>query len=334
MTPDLYLGLDGGGTKTALVLIDSDGAVRATHLAPGSYYLAIGLDALGALIADAVDRLLAKAALRAADVAFAFFGLPAYGEDSSLIASLNRLPERILPADRYLCGNDMICGWAGSLLGRDGISIVAGTGSICYGERNGVGARSGGWGELFSDEGSAYWIACRGFNLFSRMSDGRAARGPLYGIVRKSLGITDDLDLCAHVFTRLGGDRARIAQLGQWVTQAAQAGDESALDILRQGAAELALMVDATRRNLGFTSDEPVAVSYSGGVFDNVGAPLLEPFTAALEAHRSGYRVSKPGLPPSIGAALYAAKCHGRPLADLAIQRLRTRSSALREELT
>ena len=42
----LYLGVDGGGTKTALVLIDSDGTIRATHLAPGSYYLTIGLEAL------------------------------------------------------------------------------------------------------------------------------------------------------------------------------------------------------------------------------------------------------------------------------------------------
>jgi N-acetylglucosamine kinase-like BadF-type ATPase len=90
----------------------------------------------------------------------------------------------------------MICGWAGSLLCRDGISIVAGTGSIGYGERAGAAARSGGWGELFSDEGSAYWIACRGLNLFARMSDGRAEPGPLYEIVRQASGIGDDLDLC------------------------------------------------------------------------------------------------------------------------------------------
>jgi len=328
----LYLGVDGGGTKTAFVLVDSDGGIRATHLAAGSYYPTIGLDALGTLLADGVSSVLAKAALHVDDLDFSFFGLPAYGEDTSLLGALSRLPERCLPADGYLCGNDMICGWAGSLLCADGISIVAGTGSICYGERNGAIARSGGWGELFSDEGSAYWIACRGLNLFSRMSDGRAARGPLYGIVRRSLGITEDLDLCGHVFTRLGGDRARIAQLSKLVTQAAGAGDEQAMDIVRQGAAELALMVDSTRRQLGFTSVAPVAVSYSGGVFDNVGA-LLDHFTASLHALGSGYRVSEPMLPPAIGAALYAAKRHGRPLSNSAIERLRTQSDALRKEL-
>jgi N-acetylglucosamine kinase-like BadF-type ATPase len=226
----------------------------------------------------------------------------------------------------------MICGWAGSLLCRDGISIVAGTGSICYGERAGRIARCGGWGELFSDEGSAYWIACRGLNLFSRMSDGRAQRGPFYESVRRSLNISEDLDLCAHVFSRLGGDRARIAQLSKLVTQAAF-DDGQAMAIVRQAAVELALMVDATRRQLGFPVAEPVPVSYSGGVFDNAGAPLLQHFTASLHAHGPGYEVREPALPPSIGAALYAAKRHGRPLSSAAIERLREQSNASRGEV-
>ncbi len=329
----LYLGVDGGGTKTALVLIDSEGLIKATHLAPGSYYLTIGLDALGRLLVDGVNAVLAKAAVRIEDLNFAFFGIPAYGEDTLLLGPLSELPRRCLAADRYLCGNDMICGWAGSLLCRDGISIVAGTGSICYGERNGAIARCGGWGELFSDEGSAYWIACRGLNLFSRMSDGRAAKGPLYEIVRERLTITQDLDLCAHVFTQLAGDRARIAQLSKWVTQAAAAGDAQAISIVREAAEELALMVDATRRQLAFDIAEPVAVSYSGGVFDNVGALLLEHFGAALQAFRPGYRISEPVLPPGIGAALYAAKRHGNPLSNAAIERLREQSGAVRKEI-
>jgi len=325
-THAVYLGVDGGGTKTAFVLIDSDGTIRATHLAAGSYYLTIGLEALGTLLAEGVGAVLAKAGLGSDDIDFAFFGLPAYGEDTTLIEALDRQPGRCLPAGAYLCGNDMICGWAGSLLCQDGISIVAGTGSICYGERAGRNARCGGWGELFSDEGSAYWIACRGLNLFSRMSDGRARRGPLYEIVRRTLSISEDLDLCAHVFSQLGADRARIAQLSKLVTQAAL-DDGQAMTIVRQAAVELALMVDATRLQLGFTVAEPVPVSYSGGVFDNAGALVLQHFTTSLHAHGRGYEVREPALPPSIGAALYAAKRHGRPLSSAAIERLREQSS-------
>jgi N-acetylglucosamine kinase-like BadF-type ATPase len=329
----VYLGVDGGGTKTAFVLIDGGGTVRATHLAAGSYYLTIGIDALGELLARGVGAVLVKAGLRADDVDFAFFGLPAYGEDSTLIEALERQPQRCLPAGAFLCGNDMICGWAGSLLCQDGISIVAGTGSICYGERAGRIARSGGWGELFSDEGSAYWIAWRGLNLFSRMSDGRAKRGPLYEIVRHSLGISQDLDLCAHVLSQLGGDRARIAQLSKLVTQAAASGDDQAMDIVRQAATELALMVDATRRQLTFPAGEPVPVSYSGGVFDNTGTLLLQHFAASLHEQWTAYEVRAPALPPAIGAALYAAKRHGRPLSGAAVERLRQQRNVLPGEL-
>ena len=329
----LYLGVDGGGTKTALVLIDSDGELRATHLAPGSYYLSIGVDALGALLAEAVRAVLDKAAVPADALEFAFFGLPAYGEDSALLGTLSRLPEQFLRPGSFLCGNDMVCGWAGSLLCRDGISIVAGTGSICYGERNGAVARCGGWGELFSDEGSAYWIACRGLNLFSRMSDGRQARDALYDLLKQSLQISEDLDLCAHVFSRLGGDRARIAQLSKLITQAARAGDQQSMAIIDNAAAELALLVDATRRQLGFAPEEPVPVSYSGGVFAHVGAMLTEKFSARLHAYGVGYQVVEPVLPPAIGAALYAAKRHGTRLSSAAIERLREESAARRGEL-
>jgi N-acetylglucosamine kinase-like BadF-type ATPase len=329
----LYLGVDGGGTKTALVLIDSGGEIRATHVAPGCYYLSIGLDALGALLAAAVRTVLDKAAVPPDALDFAFFGLPAYGEDSALLGTLSRLPQQFLRAGAFLCGNDMVCGWAGSLLCRDGISIVAGTGSICYGERNGVAARCGGWGELFSDEGSAYWIACRGLNLFSRMSDGRAARGALYDLVRRSLQISEDLDLCAHVFSQLGGDRARMAQLSKLVTQAARAGDEQSMAIVDDAARELALLVDATRRQLEFAPGEPVPVSYSGGVFEHVGAMLKNEFTTRLQAYGADYQVGEPVLPPAIGAALYAAKRHGRPLSSTAIERLRAQSAAARGEL-
>jgi N-acetylglucosamine kinase-like BadF-type ATPase len=318
----VYLGVDAGGTKTALVLVDREGAIKATHLAPGAYYLTIGLDALAKLLAEAVNAVLAKAGLRHEAIEFAFFGIPGFGEDSSLSDALARLPQQYLAADAYLCGNDMICGWAGSLLCRDGISVVAGTGSICYGERGDATARCGGWGELFSDEGSAYWIACHGLNLFARMSDGRTERGPFYDIVRQELGIAEDLDLCGHIYTRLGGDRAKIAQLSKLVTTAAERGDLQAIAIIRQAAEELALLVDVTRRRLGFTAAEPVPISYSGGIFDHAVAPLLQQFRASLHALWPRYEVSEPVLPPVLGAALYAAKSHGSPLSSEAIARL------------
>ena len=68
---------------------------------------------------------------------FAFLGLPAYGEDSQLLPTLDSAASPLLARDRYRCGNDAVCGWAGALACQDGINIVAGTGSIAYGEFEG-----------------------------------------------------------------------------------------------------------------------------------------------------------------------------------------------------
>lgn len=59
---------------------------------------------------------------------------------------------------------------------------------MAYGEHAGRRARTGGWGQVFGDEGSAHWIAVRGLAAFSKMSDGRAARGPLHQLLREHLG--------------------------------------------------------------------------------------------------------------------------------------------------
>src|SRR5690606_7780728 len=198
----------------------------------------------------------------------AFFGLPAYGEDSRATAALQRIPGKVLGHARYACDNDMVCGWAGSLACADGINIIAGTGSMGYGRCGQAAARAGGWGEAFSDEGSAYWIAVQGLNAFSRMSDGRLSRGPLHAILREHFQLGgNDLDICAHVYGEGHGSRGELAQLSPLVSQAALAGDGVAASIFERAGQELAAIAEALRVALRFETGETVPLSYSGGAF-------------------------------------------------------------------
>ncbi len=318
----MFLGVDGGGTKTAFALIDAQGQVLARHEESSAYYLEVGMDGAGAMLARGCAALFGAAGVRADDVAFAFFGLPAYGEDRAVQPQLDALPRAALGHGRYLCGNDMVCSWAGSLACADGISVIAGTGSMAYGEVKGQRARAGGWGELFGDEGSAHWIARAGLALFSRMSDGRAPRGPLHALLRERLALRDDLDLCQVVYGDLKGERSKIAALSRLVSEAAAQGDTQAAAILDAAAAEVAALVDAVRGQLGVDPEAEVTVSYSGGLFGAEG-PLRERFARALEAGGAGaYRLTTPRLPPVLGAALYAALVAGTPLDPAALARL------------
>ena len=306
----MFLGVDGGGTKTAFLILSPEGAVLARHEGGSSYHPEVGIDGVREVLKEGVREVLAEAGLQPSAIRHAFFGLPALGEDPAIDPILAGAPGAALAGGQYSCGNDMVGGWAGALACEDGIVVTAGTGSIAYGEYKGRGARAGGWGEIFSDEGSAYWIGREGLGLFSKMSDGRAPAGPLLDLVRARFKLSRDIDLCGLINTPGGAARSAIAQLSQTVATAAQAGDEGAKSIFTRAGAELAQLAGAVRRALDAPSGEELALSHVGGVF-RTGALVLEPFTAALQAGGHLYRLQAPLLTPVVGAALYAARFAG-----------------------
>lgn len=322
----VFLGVDGGGTKTAFCLVDGAGRVLARATGPGTSPSDEpgddGSYGTRAVLADGMARVCADAGVTVAEISHAFFGLPAHGESPPLTAALDALTGRLLGHGRYGVGNDMVCAWAGSLGLADGINVISGTGSMAYGERAGVTARTGGWGELFGDEGSAHWIAVQGLNAFTRMSDGRLAPGPLADVMRRHLGLGTDLDVVGRVlYGGLGRDG--VAALSRRVTEAADLGDPQAGAVLAGAGRELAHLADAARRRLGFPATERVPVSYSGGVFG--ARPVADAFRAELQAREADFDVRAPLFTPVLGAALYAAHRAGTPLDEAARRALAAR---------
>lgn len=305
----LFLGVDGGGTKTEFCLLDSVGSVVCALRESSCSYFAVGISGMAQVLARGIGRICELARITPGRIEYSFFGLPCYGESSRDLAALDDAPSNVLDRARYRCDNDMICGWAGSLGARDGINVLAGTGAMAYGEHAGRKIRCGGWGELFGDEGSAYWIAIRGLSQFSRMSDGRMPKSALHDEMRSELRLATDLDAIEIVINQWRGDRTRIAGLARAVSRAAEAGDASALKIFRDAAHELAMLVAATRRQLGFPATEGVPVSYSGGMFKS--ALLVANLEDELGASDAAYVFEKPMFPPAVGAALYAARLRG-----------------------
>ncbi|KQO63744.1 N-acetylglucosamine kinase [Curtobacterium sp. Leaf261] len=315
-----FLGVDGGGTKTAFILIDDSGTVLAETRQPSCYYFSEGIGLVHRVLEAGIREVCAAAGIAPGDVDRSFFGIPSYGEVSGDVAELDAIPARVLGHDRYSVDNDMVCGFAGSLAGSDGVNVISGTGSMTYGERNGQGMRIGGWGELFGDEGSAYWVAVRGLNAYSRMSDGRAPRGALYDLVRERLDITTDLDAVDVVLGRWQSDRSAVADLARVVVRAADAGDPVATGILHDAVDELVLLVTTTVDTLGFAADETVPVSYSGGLF--AADSVRDGFRTALGRAVPNAELRTPRLDPVAGAAISAAKQNTTPLRDAALTRL------------
>ncbi|GLY29036.1 BadF/BadG/BcrA/BcrD ATPase family protein [Kineosporia sp. NBRC 101731] len=320
MSRRLFLGIDGGGTKTALCLADDEGTVLAGSRI-GSVY-SVGPDRLthlATLLHEGMAAICRTAEVSPQDITFVFLGLPGFGEDKADVPIIEGLPRSVLGHDRYRCDNDTVCGWAGSLAGADGINVISGTGSITYGRRGGQGVRVGGWGEVFGDEGSGYWLGVRALQIFSQMSDGRAEPGPLLTILREHLNLDDDLDLVGLVINEWNADRTRIAALSRPLVEAARAGDRAAQSLIAEAGTELARLVTTTARRLGFTAREKFPVSYSGGV---LGVhEVFEAFAHALEPVDCELRT--PILSPVLGAVLHAAQLSGHPMTPAALENLR-----------
>ncbi|TPW71549.1 N-acetylglucosamine kinase [Schumannella sp. 10F1B-5-1] len=306
-----YLGIDGGGTKTAFLLIDETGARIAESRQRTCYYFGTerGIQLVGDVLADGLADIEAQSGVTRDQLDFVFYAMPGYGEASADVPTLDAIPAPILGHDRYRCGNDMISGWAGSLGAADGINVIAGTGSMAYGERAGVSHRTGGWSEIFGDEGSAYWIAVRALGAFSRMADGRLPRTALHGMMRERLGVADDLDAIGVIVGEWASQRGLIADLSKVATAAAAAGDPVAQQILVDAQHELAAQVAAVRAGLAAPDDETIPVSYSGGVFAAPG--FVAGFAAALEETGLPFELRAPLHDPSLGAALYALRLSG-----------------------
>lgn len=163
---------------------------------------------------------------------------------------------------------------------------------MTYGERQGRVARVGGWGEMFSDEGSAYWIAIRGLHAFTRLH-----RGVRVAIRSRSVR--------ARIMGGNGMARDEIAGLATIVSQAVEEGDVAAAAILEQAAEKLAEMAQSLRRALGFEAGEQAPISWSGGVLTRERV-----VRGALERHlveMGGFALIEPRHAPGYGAAQYAA---------------------------
>ena len=294
-----YIGVDGGGTKTAIVAANCDASVFYHAKIGSTSWREHGIETVVKDIKQAIETLPFQAEGSIAGMAL---GLPCHGEsddgDHKLLQALHTAFDGI---PLYLC-NDVEVGWAGSLALSPGVNVVAGTGAIAFGkDEGGNSARCGGWSDFFSDEGSCYWIGLRVMGLFAKQSDGRVARDALYEIVRRELKLTNDMDLVDLIHGQYM-QRDKVAALQLLAKQAASAGSKSARELYMAAAAELCLLVRAIRDRLAFAKI-PFVVSYSGGLFHSADF-VLPGFIRGIED--MGGKLMPPRFEPAEGALLLA----------------------------
>ena len=285
-----FLGIDGGQSGTTAVIGDETGRV----IGEGSGGPCTDLSSLAAALHTAcVTAGLDPQGIRFDAACLGLSGGSAGKEDAI---------RQLIRADRLLLTDDARIALSGALASEPGIVVIAGTGSIAYGansERR--TARAGGWGPLFGDEGGGFWIVRQAMRAALRFEEGWGLATSLRARLLDATGSHNINHLMHRCYTP-EFPRSRVAALSILVQHAAEAGDPAALKILDDAARELALLAVAVRGQL-FRSSEPVAIAYSGGVFQS-RIPLAN-FRRWIEAEKA-VRLVPIRYRPVVGALLEA----------------------------
>ena len=311
-----FLGVDGGGTKTCFTLIDETGKVINKVIKGPSHPIQIGFINLENLLKEGLEEIINNSNISKEDIERVHLGLAGYGIVKEIAEGISKVVDKVLTGTKYSLSSDVRVAIAGALAGEDGINIVAGTGSIALALKNNEIIRCGGWGYSVGDEASAYWIGKKTIELFSKESDGRIEKGPLYEIIKTYLGLTMDAEIISYVNNKIKGDRIEIAKLAKLSSEAAKLGDEGAIAIFNEAAVELVEMIKALLRNY---SNEQVKVSYSGGVFKS-GDLILNPLNNMLKGYNA--KLVEPMLSPDLGACLLAFEASKNIVSDRFINNL------------
>lgn len=305
------LGIDGGGTKTIALAADLRGNVLGRGTSGGANYQTVGLDTAIAALKEASEAAIADAGIGIHKFEIACFGLAGVGRETDRAILLPAIKELQL-ANKIILKHDAAIALAGATACQPGIVVLAGTGSMAFGmNRSGETARAGGWGNILADEGSAYYIGRRALIAACRAYDGRGQKTALINGLMEYLALEHFTDIVKQIYDKETSPQ-KIASLAPLVSQLAEAGDEVAMEILKDASEELALAANAVIEALGM-EDSEFQVATSGSVF-KAGELLLTPFGESVKSIAPRAEIIPPRFEPVMGAVFLALQKAGRAL--------------------
>jgi N-acetylglucosamine kinase-like BadF-type ATPase len=274
----LFLGIDGGATRTVAWVGNEQGKVVGRFEAGPSNPLKVGFEAAQKELLRASRGALRQARSSRSGVA----GLkreakPALVAVCAGIAGVDRrqLHRRLLawlrsyiPARHHLLTVDAAIALRAALGDKPGVIVISGTGSIAYGQEElGHIERAGGWGIPFDDLGSGYDLGRKAIMSALQQFDGRGPRTDLTQLICRSLGLEQIIQIVPHPPVQQG-----VAALFPLVLRAARQGDKVAKDLCRRAGLDLATLARAVVERYGWRR-RTFTIVMAGGVLKS--SPLI-----------------------------------------------------------
>lgn len=258
----IVVGVDGGGSKTQVIVADGRGKEIATLTgAPSAVRPGDALhsaEVIGALVRDAL-----AVAERDERPRMLTVGVAGAGREKERKALLRALSGEGI-ADDVQVVTDAEIAMEDAFGDGPGILLISGTGSVAFGRGpTGNFVRCGGWGPLCGDEGSGAWIGRRALSVMTASHDGREPETRLVGAVLTALQLDEVDDLVAWAASATPKDLAALAM--PVMTLAAER-DLRANSICTLAAEELVLHVRTLARQLFVDERAALPVALAGGM--------------------------------------------------------------------
>jgi len=315
------IGVDGGGTKTELVLLDCSGNVIGEAKAGCTNYQVIGGNKLKDEILKSLSSLIASTNVSINRISFVFLGLAGAGRESDRkeIAALFNDTEF---ASKIIVDSDAIIALAGAFGTAPGIIIIAGTGAICFGKNSrGEIFRSGGWGYLLGDEGSGFFIGRKAIIAALKDFDGRGEKMKLRTELERHFNLSSIDQIIPPIYQNKV-NRVAIADLAPIVFAQANQGDHIAEEIIRRTGRELGILAKAVSQQLNFNNEE-IKVALIGSIFKQKDM-LLNEISKELYEISWNIEICEPMFTPQYGAALMALQKSGIEINEAFLKNLQS----------
>ncbi len=262
-----YIGIDGGGTKTAVRLVDERKNILADFVRGRSNHGDVGMEASLSLIAGCVTDAAAMAGISLEDVTVVHAGIAGAASNNYIALCTERL-KSVVPQAVVNVTNDAQLLFVRLEKG-EGAVLICGTGSICFTLRSGVVRRIGGYGEL-DIFGSGSDIGKQALAYSLRAGDGREKKGALYELILDKNNGRTTLEMLSEL---IRGGKPVYASYAPLVFDAYRAGDKAAERIVDDNFGHLAGYLENAARDFEGSFDCVV----SGGVFrDRDALGILE----------------------------------------------------------
>lgn len=296
------LAVDGGNSKTELVLVAQDGEVLARGRGPGCSPHALGIEGslgvLSAVVADALSSAGLDVTRPAADVGALFLaGVDQPDEEERYRDALLATG---LVADA-LVTNDTFALLRSGTARTWGVAVVCGAGiNACAVDPQGRTGRYQALGELSGDWGGGQSVGTAALGAAIRGDDGR---GPQTSLSRSVPGWFRSLsaEALADAVHRGQVPAEQLVELAPVVLEESRQGDAVAQGIVDRLADEVAVMATALLRRLDLVG-AGADVVLGGGLLQSGDTRLLTRVEADIAAVDPTAHIRRPDAPPVLGA--------------------------------